>query len=453
MSQLWRFAVQNLARNKRRNMATGFAIALGFAALLTLGGYATHAQRNLKIDAIYENRTGHIVIYKEGGLEGFYTKPKDFSLTSAEQTKIEQVLSSLGNVEVYSPIFYGTGLIGNGCKTLPFIATGIDPAIDKWIRSRPETIIRAEQKRSLQKGLGLAEYPREFGAIAISRGLAKLLGKTKVVSEFPAGKAPLVMVDCMQPDASELIAQDANVQLMSVSWEGMTSAIDGEVVSHFTSGVSAMENLAITIPIWDLQKLFGTENIAYFSVWLKDERQLSATLKELARKLAKVEVNAEAYRWDDEKVSPMYVGITDFLFTLISFIAAILVTIIIFSILNATTITAIERSHEIGMLRSVGFTRRQIQVLFVREMTALTALSILFGGLISAVSMLCVSFADITFQPPGMVGGIKLQIVPDFWTCLLAVISVFTVAAIANFIAVRKLSHIKIATLLSSNSH
>jgi len=48
MTSGWRLALRNLARNKRRNFATGMAIALGFAALLALGGYVNRVEKYLR---------------------------------------------------------------------------------------------------------------------------------------------------------------------------------------------------------------------------------------------------------------------------------------------------------------------------------------------------------------------------------------------------------------------
>src|SRR5690606_26156104 len=283
-----------------------------------------------------------------------------------------------------------------------------------------------------------------------SSGLARLLGKPKIISEFPGGEPPLVIVDCTQPDAKELVGQDANVQLMSVSWEGMTSAVDGEVVAHFSTGNTSTDNSSVLMPLADLQTLYGTDHVTNYSIWLKDEDDLPATMAAIIKQLKDLGLKTDVYQWNDERINPMYTGTVDFLYTLIGFITAILVTIIVFSILNATTITVIERSKEIGMLRSFGFTRRQIQTLFVREMLVLTGISIFLGGFFGGIGMWLVGLADITFRPPVMVGGSQLQLIRDLETLWIAVVVVLMVAALANWVAVRRLSRVKIAVLLSS---
>lgn len=449
MTSMWRFAMQNLSRNRRRNLATGFAVALGFAALLALGGYTRNAQTNLQVDAVYHNRTGHLSIYKKDGLEEYTSNAKEFSLGRQEQAAIERVLAQNTNVEAFTPLFYGNGLVGNGCKTLPFIATGIVPETERWVRQHPAMQPQAERNREHYRGQGIWEFDADYRAIALSQGLARLLGKPKVVADFQ-GDPPLVIVDCSQPEAKEMIAADANVQLMSVSWSGMTSAIDGEVVGHFSTGNAATNTAAILIPLRDLQELYGTDMVTSYSVWLKDEGALEETFAAIAGQLDKVGLDVDVYQWDDERINPMYAGTIDFLFTLVGFVTAILVTIVIFSILNASTITVIERSREIGMLRSIGFTRGEIQGLFAREMGILTLLSVVAGGIAGGIGMAAVTAANVTFQPPGMVAGIKLEIMPDLYTVIYATLMVFVVAAVANLMAVRKLSRVKIAVLLAS---
>ena len=76
----WTLAWKNLKRNRRRNLATGCAIALGFAALLALGGYITRVENYLRVYTIYGTRTGHLVIYKKNGYEKYSIKPRDYSL-------------------------------------------------------------------------------------------------------------------------------------------------------------------------------------------------------------------------------------------------------------------------------------------------------------------------------------------------------------------------------------
>jgi putative ABC transport system permease protein len=444
----WSLALKNLKRNRRRNLATGSAIALGFAALLALGGYIMRVENYLRVYTIYGTRAGHIVIYKKNGIERYSIRPRDYSLSKDDQAKIEAALAQTPGIELKAPTLLGAGLIGNGCRTLPFIATGIDPQVDKQVREHPEMQKWAKNIKDVSAGKGLWNYPEELGAVALSEGLARLLGKSKVHDDFPPDAKPVVVVDCLAPDAKDKIAGDANVQLVSGSWSGMMAANDGEVVAQYSTGVTETNHAALMASLKYLQKLYDTENVTYYSIWLSDPRTLSRTMLDLGARLRAAGGDFDVYRWDDEKIGPFYTGTMQFLRTMIGFICFVLATVIIFSIFNSATMTVIERSQEIGMLRSVGFTQGYVRSLFVREMMALTAISVVAGALVATIGIGAINAADIRFQPPGIAGGMQLILTPNAVVVVAAAALIFALAGVSVFVALRSIVKQKITVLL-----
>lgn len=448
MSGSWTMAVRNLSRNKRRNAATGLAIALGFAALLALGGYIYRVQNYLRVYTIYATRIGHITIYKQDGLEQYSIKPKNYSLTKDDQQKIADVLKTVGNVEMATPQLLGMGLIGNGCRTLPFIATGIDPQIDRQLRDHPEMKEWSTNVRQYTKGRGLWEYAPEFGAVALSDGLARLLHKSKVYDEIPADRKAVMVADCAAPNVTEIISSDANVQMAAGAWSGMMSALDGEVVAHYNTGITETNNQALLTSLTHLQKLYDTENATYYSIWLKNPLRLNGTLSEIREKLGPAAAGFDIYPWSNEDISPFYTGTMQFLYTMIGFISVVLATVIVFSVFNAATMTVIERSQEIGMMRSLGFTRTHIRRLFVQEMLVLALLSLVVGGIVGALGIFGVNHADIHFNPPGVAGGMILHLSPNASIIALAALVIFSLSVLTTLVAVRTVVKRKIALLL-----
>ena len=448
MNGTWGIALKNLGRNKRRNVATGCAIALGFAALLALGGYISRVQNYLRVYTIYGARTGHFVIYKKDGFDKYSLKPRDYSLTRADQDKIEAALKATPGIELSGPTLLGAGLIGNGCKTLPFIATGMDPTLDKALRDHPEMHRWASNLETYSRGRGPWNYPEELGAVALSEGLARLIGKMKVHDDFPADQKPVIVTDCLAADVKTKIEGDANVQLVSGSWQGMMSAVDGEVIAHYSTGVTETNNAALATSLKFLQKLYDTENVTYYSVWLSDTDDLDRTIAGVKAKLAGGDTQFDLYRWDDDHIGPFYTGTMQFLYTMVGFITFVLATVIIFSIFNSATMTVIERSQEIGMLRSLGFTQRYVKTLFFREMTALCLVAVTAGGLIGALGVGGVNAARIHFTPPGIAGGVYLELTPTAAIVVGAAVLIFALAASAVTLAMRAVVRQKITVLL-----
>jgi putative ABC transport system permease protein len=133
---------------------------------------------------------------------------------------------------------------------------------------------------------------------------------------------------------------------------------------------------------------------------------------------------------------------------MIGFITFVLATVVVFSISNSATMTILERSQEIGMLRSLGFTRSYVRALFVREMLALAGLAMVAGTVIGFAGIAAVNGSKIHFNPPGIAGGLLLRLEPSLKLSLGAGALVFVLALLAAWIAVRSVARRNIATLV-----
>jgi putative ABC transport system permease protein len=80
--------------------------------------------------------------------------------------------------------------------------------------------------------------------------------------------------------------------------------------------------------------------------------------------------------------------------------------------MNTSTLTVLERSLEIGTLRAIGYTRRQVTRLFVREMALLAALGLALGLLLATTVSVAVAIANIRVTPPGVPGSLRLLLTP-----------------------------------------
>lgn len=452
MTSGWRLALRNLARNKRRNFATGMAIALGFAALLALGGYVNRVEKYLRNYTIYGARTGHIVIYKKEGFEKFSVRPKVYSLTESDQEKIEEVLNATPSVEMHGGQLTGQGLVGNGCRTYPFLALGLEPELEKKLREHPLVKRWTPAVKDWSKGRGIWEYPPEVGAVALANGLAKILGKAKVFDDFPSDHRPVLIADCLAPDVSELISGDANVQLAGGTWDGMMSALDGEVVANYNTGVTETNNSAILTSLSHLQKLYDTKGVTLWAVWLNDLNETDFIADQLRTTLKAAGVDVDIFTWLNEDVAPFYSGTMSFLRTMVGFITIILSTVVILSIFNSSTMTVIERSQEIGMMRSLGYTKGQVRKLFVQEVFCLTIISTAVGGLFAVIGILFVNALKIQFRPPGIAGGIQLVLEPNSDMVVAATILVISLSLLTTIFAVRKMVSRPITILLMGSN-
>ena len=447
---LAKLAWRNLRRNGRRNFATGLAIAAGFTAFLLAAGYAYRVQRVLSSYTIYALHVGHIGIYKKQALDMFSIKPKDYALTQEDQKLVNDAMIGVDNIEMSGRYLAGQGLIGNGCKTFPFMATGVDLSIEPKIVKHPTLLKWNEHVTRARRGQDIWEFPEEFGAVALSEGLAQLLGKTKLHSELGDAK-PVMIADCSAPEARDLFGADANVQLAAGSWDGTLSALDGEVVTRYTTGLIETNNTSVTMSLAHLQKLLNTDSISNYSVWVKEPLLLDLTIKEIRDRLKKTAPQIEVLPWTDERLSPYYTGTMQFIYVMVSFIGCVLAVVIILSIFNSATMTVIERSQEVGMFRSVGYNRRTMRIIFVMEGFFLTGLAVIGGIFLGLASMLIINSLEITIHPPGVASGLQLILAPNLLIILAGSLIVSVLGIGSTWIAVANVVRHNIANLVSGS--
>ena len=454
MRHSWQLALKNLRRNGRRNLATAVSIALGFCGLVLIGGYAVRVERFLRTNTVYLQQTGHLSIYKEGGLERGTAQPAKYALSAEEQQLIATVLSARPEVEFFGRHLVGMGLAGNGCKTLPFAALGVEPGVQARALTHPEVLLASPELSRPVKGELMARYPAVEGAVALSAGLAELLGKTRVHDEVPAaaGPAELELPDCTTKEGRDALALDANVQLAGLTWSGSMSAVDTEVVNVFHTPLAETDDGTVVASLQTLQSLYDTDAISYLSVYLKDARdahRLRGVLEDAVR-AAKVPVRV--YTFDDERVGPYYAGTMPFLSSLVGFIGLLVAAVVVLSILNAMTLSILERTRELGMLRALGFNRRQVLGLCLREAALLAALAVAAGLALALAVASLVNGANLRFSPPGVPGTIQFMLMPTPTLCAALAALILPLSVAAAWLAVRRKTRADIVSLLAHSS-
>jgi putative ABC transport system permease protein len=417
MASLFTLPLRNLARNRRRHLATGAALAFGFAASLLMNGYANSYLNYLRVFTVYSSQTGHLVLFHHSDTEEGARKT---SFDRSEQEKIGAILSSEPSIAMYGSELSSPGLIGNGCKSIPFLARAASPQVLKWTSDHPEVERWAPHLVAGGNTRGIWNYPQELGAIAIGSKMAESLGKIKVHDEFPPSGSATSPVQCDQaPGESPGVSGDANVQLLSGTRDGRIGVIDAEVVDHLSTGFQDADRVAILMTQAHLQKLLDTEQVDRLSVWLKDERQLAKVSELLREKFRADGLSVDSYPWDDDRISPLYAGSSSLLVTLIVFASSVLAVLIILSIFSTVTITVLERSREIGALRALGFKSSLITRIFLAEYGFLVVLSLIAGGTIGTIMVEIINHLHIPFHPPGVAVEMNLFLVPDIGYALL----------------------------------
>lgn len=443
----WRIAIRNLRRNRRRNGSTGLAIALGYAALVVLGGYAHRIDGLLRTVTVYLQHVGHLSVHKPGGFVRGSAKPAAYSFGPEEQRAVEAALAGDRRVEFSERMLQMGGLAGNGCRSSPFRAVGLDLAAERRVLAHAEVRRWAPELGRPLAGVPITESAGVESPIALSSGLAAALGKR---AGGTAASGPGGALDCAAAGTADLIAADPIVQLAGFDFEGGLAALDATTVALYRAPTYEEDKASIVTDLATLQRLAATDRVGSWAVYLRDPRDAAAVARDLSGRLAAWGIPAELRRYDEADTNPYYVGSMEFIDALVGFIGILVVAVALLSVLNAMTLTILERTRELATFRSLGFTRRQVLGLFLREAAVLTAAGVAAGLVVALLAVAAVNGSGVRYSPPGVSAPIPLLIIPTPGLLAGLAAAYFPLSLFATWLAVRRQIARPVAGLLTA---
>lgn len=448
----WVLSSKNLLRNPGRNAALALAIMFGYASVLLILGLITRWQNYLLYNTIYLNHVASISIYKKDGLKNYQAKPKVYNLSKQEQEKILFQLKKYSDVEFIGRYLKGSGLVSNGCKSAVFFAEGIEPKVEKTLRNHPMVRRWIPELQGYLKGSGLWNFP-EVNGLGLSQGLAAKLGKTKVYEDFKGGNEPesSAPLDCKSQSAAAELNKDSTAQILASTFSGFLGISEGEIVNHFSTGFALTDDSHLVLSLKELQKLLDTDAVTYIGVYLKDQSKAHSLANVFRKDLSTTGIDLDIYDYGEDIVNPIYTGDLSFLNMLAGFTIIIMTVAIILSVLNFLTITILERTRELGTLRAVGYSPRQIAMLFLRENFLLGVFSTAGGATLAYVVKTILNRSNIRFRSPGVSGTIRLMLMPTVEQGVFLAIFVLLLVAVSTYVFSYKRASSNVQHLLSSN--
>lgn len=421
MSLLWRLALRNIFRNRRRTIATVFTICFGYVGLVLTGGYIIYVERSVRALQVYINHGGEIAIYKKDALNEFFSKPRAYQIDLGLSKDIQSVLGRYPDqIEKIGFYLTGMGLLSNGVRSTPVLIQGLDPKLDQFTRSHP--MIRAYLPNYF-KDQGAQNFgtraSQDYQVISITNGLAELISRPGVLSELPE---------------SEKV-----VQLAAKTMIGDFNAINATLGPTHSTGFPYLEDLSVVTSLKAAQELFATEGVTNVNLFLKDKVSTAEFLEKLQKDFAQKKIPVELFPFYTDDVGMFYSGTMGFMFSLgFSFFVLILGAVAL-SVVNTISIGIIERSREIGTLRAIGFRPRDLSELFFKENLIISIFCIFVGIFLAQGLAGLINAADVRLRPAGVANDLPFFILPELWMALsVAIPLIFLTCITAYGVASRK---------------
>lgn len=399
---------RNLQKNKRRTLFTTGAIALGFAAINLVFGFMLYVFNGLEDSYVYTFEGGHITIQKAS------PGPTNNFFTPEELDRIESICIEIPEIELVTPRIQFTGMLNYDDHSTIIFANG------KVIKD--SSIIRQQARgigREIELFQGAPLSDTTPSAIGVSKGLAKKL-------EISNGSPVIAMVNTV---------------------DGYMNAADAEVVQLQDAPLEILDQMAATFPFSFSQELLDTDGANSMVVLLSDSSKLKEAQNALSRRLKEAGLSTTVQSWKDLRVS--YHRIRSMFQVIFGFVLSIVLLIITLSVINTASMSAMERTREIGTLRAIGLKRSGVLALFSSESVILGMLGSTSGCILYLCCWQFIQVLEPTWIPPNIPKRVPWEITwaPHYLGYTFLLMELLTI--LATLIPARNASRMEVTEALS----
>lgn len=297
------FAVRNIGRNKRRSGAVVALIALGSAALLLAGGYASANFTGLRENTI-RNGVGHLQIGGRG-FAGQQDAPLDRGLDDVDA--LRRSIGADSRVRAAAARIEFTDLASTGNQSVAVLGRGVEPC---------EEYERAGLSPRMIAGRRVAAGATHEAMAAA--GLARNLN----------------------------LKPGDRLTLLSATVDGAINGLDTVIVGIYTPGIREMDERAIVVRLDTAQTLLNTTRVSKLVVVLNRTEDTMATRAALLARLAGDGRAVDILTWSD--LAAFYHQVRGLFIGIFGFLGVIITVLVVLSAANAITMTVMERVQEIG---------------------------------------------------------------------------------------------------------
>lgn len=348
LKNIVKLAWRNIWRNRRRTFFTLLALTVGVMCLVLAKSFLAGIIQNAS-EAVVKTQSGHIRMVRQEYLRLERIMPKEQLVTGI--SAIQKALlgdASLGITAMQQRINFNV-LCSAGGYNEAGLAMGIEPeAADKTMRL----------SRSIVAGRYLDTTASE-AQLLIGKTLAKQL-HVEVGSELL------------------LVTTDINYS---------TFALPFRVVGIFKTGFSMQDNHVLYIPLAKAQQMLDCRDAAHeLLLFIKNPGDASVVAQRMEQILRAptlpVQGEIAVVPWQHNDVLRTMLPLMEDIY---GKILAIIMFIVALVILNTMLMAVMERYHEIGVMKAMGFKNSEVFGMIIVEAFYIGVMGSLAGGILGGV--------------------------------------------------------------------
>ncbi len=401
-----RLALRNITRHRLRSILSIGMIAGAIASMIIFRGFSDFSLEALKRIAA-ENQYGHMQIAKPNFWQPGKESRKERMFELAQIEKLKESNSKIKTVSGRLSFF---GLISNGDLSVGGKVIGID------------TIGEPNFHQSMRILSGQFYSSSNSNEAMIGSLLAKQMN----------------------------IKVGEDVTLLTNTIDGVMNAMDLKVSGIFSAGIDEIDAQVVYVPLQTAQTILDTNMVDIAVVRFPHFEIANVELNSINQSLKKISLTdlfAKSWR----ELATLYRQVDKFYGVQNKIIEGILLALTFLGILNTVSMTVIERTGEIGTLRSLGESRLDIIKQFILESLLVSFIGVVSGIILSIVVINVIEVSNIMTEMPGASNPFQIKIhflvSAVVYSSILAVITTL----IATFIPALRASKMDIVEALRKN--
>jgi ABC-type lipoprotein release transport system permease subunit len=337
MFRLWKLAIRDLGRNKRRSGLTLIAVALGLGLLvvtsgLTEGSVQGSIENNIRV------QTGHVQVREESYDEDKVSMKWEDLLDDPQGVAAQA--ETLPNVRAATPVLWASGILATSEESAGVRVFGIDPLSKASATFREGTIS------------GQFLTPDDRSGILIGQRLAKSL-------ELSAGDDINLLINTSDEQPDEAIFTIRGV---------------------YDTGTPSFDESTVFLPLAKAQAFTRVGDRASAVLILTDRQEdaeaVASALRAPGRKVL---------TWHDLNQVMLQAVETSMGIMYLMYLVVLAVVAVV--IANTLLMSVFERTREMGILAALGMKGRQIMAMFVMEAATLGVIGIILGILLGSLGV------------------------------------------------------------------
>jgi ABC-type lipoprotein release transport system permease subunit len=330
---LLRLAFINIFRHKRRTFLNTIAIGLNLAVIIfyvcIIRGYLGSI-----VERIVDFQTGHIQMHHMDYERESDMLSLDYRISGAKTLQVR--LSKIPGIKASGRRIEFKGLLSNGLDRIPIMGLAIEPEKETQIGIIHQYIKSGRYLNKNDEGILIGQH----------------------------------LADIFHVKAGEY------VNLYARTKDDVHNLVEVKIIGIFEVGFPEMDKYFVVLPLNKANHFLNMENdITEIIVKAHKEASLEAMLIDMSKATEGQPFISHKWTYFAQAfVKDITSGIT-FMLVLLS----ILMLLAIFSILNSMSMSFIERTKEIGTMKAIGYSNRDIFKLLFAEVTILGLLGVLLG--------------------------------------------------------------------------